>query len=253
MQHRINTSILFACLGLVALCLSALGVSAQAQQPPVTVQVEILKQNVGKQSTPATAADASNVILWLVLIDETSSTASARPPASPPQLVQKNKSFEPHVLVVQVGTTVQFPNKDPFFHNVFSLFDGKRFDLGLYEGGSTNSARFDRPGVSFLFCNIHPEMSAVILAVESPYFGRSDRLGHASIPNVPDGRYLLRVWYERSSPESLKTLERIVNISASARSLEHVQVVDSGDFKLAHKNKYGQDYAPPASPAYNHP
>jgi plastocyanin len=254
MQHRINISILFACLGLVALCLSALGASAQAQQPPVTVQVEILKQNAGKQNTAAAPADASNVILWLVFTDETPSTAGARPPASPPpQLVQKNKSFEPHILVVQVGTTVQFPNKDPFFHNVFSLFDGKRFDLGLYEGGSTNSARFDRPGVSYLFCNIHPEMSAVILAVESPYFGRSDRLGHASIPNVPYGRYLLRVWYERSTPESLKTLERIVDISASARSLEHVQVVDSGDFKLAHKNKYGQDYAPPASPAYNHP
>lgn len=253
MRFRGNNSLLFAGGLLAALCLTALRTSAQAQQPPVTAQVEIFKQNAGKQTTPAAPADASNVILWLVLTDETSSTASAQPPAWPPQLVQKNKSFEPHVLVVQVGTTVQFPNKDPFFHNVFSLFDGKRFDLGLYEGGSTNSARFDRPGVSFLFCNIHPEMSAIIVAVESPYFARSDRSGHASIPNVPNGRYRLRVWYERSTPESLKTLERTVNISASARSLERVQVVDSGDFKLAHKNKYGQDYAPPASPAYNHP
>jgi len=65
------------------------------------------------------------------------------------------------VLVVPVGSVVDFPNHDPFFHNVFSLFDGKRFDLGLYEAGATNSVRFDRLGVSFLFCNIHPEMSAV--------------------------------------------------------------------------------------------
>jgi hypothetical protein len=170
-----------------------------------------------------------------------------------PQLVQKNKNFEPHILVIQVGSTVQFPNKDPFFHNVFSLFDGKRFDLGLYEGGSTNSARFDRPGVSFLFCNIHPEMSAVIIAVDTPFFGLSDRSGRLIIPDVPEGRYQLHVWYERGTPENLKSLEHVVTISESNRSLGQLQVLDTGEIKLTHKNKYGQEYVPPASPAYQRP
>ena len=86
-----------------------------------------------------------------------------------PQLVQKDKSFQPSLLVVPAGGQVEFPNHDPFFHNVFSLFDGKRFDLGLYEGGSTQFVRFDKPGISFIFCNIHPQMSAVVIALNTPY------------------------------------------------------------------------------------
>lgn len=167
-----------------------------------------------------------------------------------PQLVQRNKAFEPHVLVVQAGTLVQFPNKDPFFHNVFSLFNGKRFDLGLYEAGSSKAVRFDRVGISFLFCNIHEEMSAVIVAVDSPYFGLSDRAGRVSIPTVSDGRYELHVWYERSLPEDLKALERPVTISSASRALESIRVINNPDFTLAHKNKYGQDYVPPPTTGY---
>lgn len=102
-----------------------------------------------------------------------------------PRLVQRNKSFEPHVLVVPVGSVVEFPNQDPFFHNVFSLFEGKRFDLGLYEAGTTRNVVFDKPGISYIFCNIHSEMSAVVIAVGSPYYGISDQRGRVSIPNVP--------------------------------------------------------------------
>ena len=167
-----------------------------------------------------------------------------------PQLVQRNKAFEPHVLVVQAGTLVQFPNKDPFFHNVFSLFNGKRFDLGLYEAGSSKTIRFDRPGVSFLFCNIHEEMSAVIVAVDSPYFGLSDRAGRVAIPAVPDGRFQMHVWYERSLAEDLKTLESTVSISGPTRSLGTIRVIDNPDFTLSHKNKYGEDYVPPPSMGY---
>src|SRR6202007_1621725 len=111
-----------------------------------------------------------------------------------PRLVQKNKSFEPHILVVPAGSMVEFPNRDPFFHNVFSLFEGKRFDLGLYEAGSTRLVRFDRPGISYIFCNIHPEMSAVVIAVETPYYAISNQRGDLQIKNVPTGGSLLRVW-----------------------------------------------------------
>jgi hypothetical protein len=168
-------------------------------------------------------------------------------------LVQHNKGFHPHVLVVPVGSTVDFPNRDPFFHNVFSLFDGKRFDLGLYEAGATNSVKFDRVGVSFLFCNIHPEMSAVVLAVDTPYFGSSDRAGNISIPNVPEGKYELHVWYERSLPQDLKSLVRTVTVADSSKDLLTIAVPENPSFSSAHKNKYGQDYSPPSTPAYSKP
>src|SRR5579872_3539096 len=164
-----------------ALCVCAGVMLCRAEFPPVTAQVEIVKR-AGNQTIATGGGDGADVVVWLSPLDH-----AARPAATVsahiPQLVQRNKAFEPHVLVVQAGTLVQFPNKDPFFHNVFSLFNGKRFDLGLYEAGSSKTIRFDRPGVSFLFCNIHEEMSAVIVAVDTPYFAVSDRGGHISVPN----------------------------------------------------------------------
>jgi plastocyanin len=230
---------------------------AQTRLPPVTVHVEITNSHTAKK-TPAAkeAADLSNIVVWLAPLGSGTATVSASASAhATPQIAQIHKSFDPHVLVIEVGTPVQFPNKDPFLHNVFSLFDGKRFDLGFYEAGSSKTVHFDRPGVSFLFCNIHPEMSGAVVAVDTPYFGISDHNGRVIIPNVPDGRYQLNVWYERSLPEDLKTAGRIVTISDATRTLEPVRVVENPNFTLEHKNKYGQDYIPPAntSPAYNHP
>ncbi len=198
--------------------------------------------------------DASEVVVWLMPLDRpAASSAPAAQTDKRPQLVQKNKSFHPHLLVTRVGSVVDFPNRDPFFHNVFSLFDGKRFDLGLYEAGATNSVRFDRPGVSFLFCNIHPEMSAVVVAVDTPYYGVSDKSGNVSIANVPDGRYELHVWYERSLPEDLKDLSKTVHVGPAARDLGTIAVAENPSFSTAHKNKYGQDYTPPPAQTYSHP
>ena len=221
---------------------------ARAQQKPITAQVEILTRRDVQLAAAGSASDASDVVVWLSPLDQGLSARIDSP--HPPQLVQRNKAFEPHILVVRAGTEVQFPNKDAFFHNVFSLFNGKRFDLGLYEAGSSKSVRFDRIGVSFLFCNIHEEMSAVIVAVDTPYFAISDRAGRVTIANVPDGHYDQHVWYERSLPQDLKTLEHPVTISASKRSLETIRVVKNPDFRLAHKNKYGQDYVAPSSDGY---
>jgi hypothetical protein len=148
---------------------------------------------------------------------------------------------------------VEFPNKDPFLHNVFSLFNGKRFDLGFYEAGSSKAVPFDRPGVSFLFCSIHEEMSAVVVAVDTPYFGVSDRAGRIAIPNVPDGHYQMHVWYERGLPEDLKSLDRVVQVAGTTRTPDRIRVVQNPDFSLAHKNKYGEDYVPPPSAGYSAP
>jgi hypothetical protein len=110
-------------------------------------------------------------------------------------------------------------------------------------------------GVSFLFCNIHPEMSAAVIAVDTPYFGLSNRAGRVTIPDVPDGRYQLNVWYERSLPEDLKNVGRMVTISEAGRILETIKVIENASFSLQHKNKYGQEYIPPANtnPVYGRP
>jgi plastocyanin len=239
----------------LVLCACATGAAGEAQQTSVIAKIELVTVNERKpnlRASAGTTTDASNVAVWLTPLDEngTLQAAGTAPSGPVPQLIQKNKTFQPHVLVIEVGTLIQFPNKDPFFHNVFSLYDGKRFDLGLYEAGTTRSVRFSKPGVSFLFCNIHPEMSGVVIAVDTPFFALSDSKGGVMIPNVPDGRYEMHVWYERSLPEKLKVLDRPVVISPTARSLGTIQVTDNRDFKQAHENKYGQDYVPPATTAY---
>ena len=243
-----------AAILLAAACAVA-GITANGQQGPVTIQVEVKPSPAEKQAKlPAKATDASDVVVWLKPLDEAGkASADAETPAKKLQLVQRNKSFQPHLVVVRVGSMIDFPNRDPFFHNVFSLFDGKRFDLGLYEAGATNSVRFDRVGVSFLFCNIHPEMSAVVVAVDTPYYGVSDRSGRVTIANVPDGRYELRFWYERSLPESLKSLTRSVSIAGGNRELGPISIPENPNFSMAHKNKYGQEYTPPPASTYSHP
>jgi hypothetical protein len=228
----------------------------RADQPkPVVLHVTIQSGSPGDVSqSPKTEPNASDVVVWLKPLDPALLKSVLSVPAGPrPQVIQKNKSFHPHLTVVRVGSVVDFPNHDPFFHNVFSLFDGKRFDLGLYEAGATNSVRFDHAGVSYLFCNIHPEMSAVVVAVDTPFYGVTDKAGNIAIPNVPDGRYELYVWYERSVPETLKDLTRTTWISGDSRDLRNITVQENPSFTPAHKNKYGQDYAPPPKQGYPQP
>ena len=134
-------------------------------------------------------------------------------------LAQKNKMFEPHMLVVTRGSTVDFPNRDPWFHNVFSLFNGKRFDLGLYEAGTSRTVHFDREGVSFIFCNIHPEMSAVVVVLASSYFATTNKAGDFTISNVPPGNYTFHIWNENALPETLKALSREVQVRDSGHAM----------------------------------
>jgi plastocyanin len=233
-------------------CLAALCVPAQAQTVTVTGVVEVTKS--GSQKTPPSSAD---VAVWLTPVADghSTSTTAVSLPKRKFTLVQKNKTFEPHVLVLPIGSAVDFPNKDPFFHNVFSLYDGKRFDLGLYEAGASRALRFDRPGISFLFCNIHSEMSAVVIALDTPYYGVSNRLGKITIADVPPGKYVLHVWREGSPPEALKALSKQIVVSDDSSSLGKLAVPDNAVLPVAHKNKYGKDYEnpTPAGTVYNQP
>jgi plastocyanin len=250
MRRTFKISNWFAFLLACALCSQV-----RSQEKSVSVNVVITPPGATKAKTSAArGSDASNVAVWLTPLDQ--SEGHARDPVSaekPPQLVQRHKTFEPHVLIVPVGTSIEFPNKDPFFHNIFSLYDGRRFDLGLYEAGTTRSVLFDRAGVSFLFCNIHSEMSAVVIVVDTPYFGLSDRSGNVTISGIPDGRYQMNVWYERSSPEDLKKLTRVVTISEQARNLGQIRIQENPEFTANHKNKYGLDYVPPPKRSYENP
>jgi len=234
----------FFCHCLLALLFSTL---LCAQEATVTASVALSRQ--GKKGK---AQNASDVVVWLTPLEGSAPRAEPAPNSqSRPRLVQHNKSFEPHVLVIPVGSAVEFPNHDPFFHNVFSLFDGKRFDLGLYEAGSTRDVVFDKPGISYIFCNIHAEMSAVVIAVNTPYYGISDSKGQIVIAHVPPGRYLSHVWYEAAMPDTLNSFTREVTISESNQTLGMLHLPASRH-ETEHKNMYGRDYAPPApgSPAY---
>jgi plastocyanin len=196
---------------------------------------------------------AGRVVVWLAPADQTPATF---PPAQKEhlRLEQKNKTFVPHLLVVPVGSVVEFPNHDPFFHNVFSLFDGKRFDLGLYEAGTTRNVHFDKPGVSYIFCNIHSQMSAVVIAVPTPYYAVSDAKGQLVLADVPAGRYVMHLWYEGVAPEELDTLTRTIVVTENSSSLGLLRLKSPGA-PQPHKNKYGRDYDPPTpnSPGYEQP
>jgi len=199
------------------------------------------------------AKDASNAVIWLTPIGG-SSEPLQQEVSKIPQLVQKNKSFHPSLLVVPVGGKVEFPNHDPIFHNVFSLFEGKRFDLGLYESGTTRFVQFDKPGISYIFCNIHAQMSAVIIAVNTPYYGISDARGEISIAHVPPGRYDLQVFHTAVAPDALHALNREITITTGDTFMGTFSLAES-NLELAHKNKYGHDYdrPEPESPAYARP
>jgi hypothetical protein len=198
----------------------------------------------------------SPAVLWLIPAKGWAGSPPRMRNSGPrPQLVQKNKQFVPHVMAVEVGSIVAFPNRDPFFHNVFSLFNGKRFDLGLYEAGSTRSVLFDRAGICYIFCNIHSQMSAIVVVVNTPYFAVSNKLGEVVIPDVPPGRYKLNLWEEHCSAENLKQASRDVTVGIETFSLGTIRLQRSRKLVLVHPNKYGRKYDPEvfSSPIYSQP
>ena len=212
------------------LVLAAMATCGAAQTVHLTGHVDIS----GKKGP---AKDASNVVVWFV-----PHGSPAPPPVSKSyRLTQQDKRFTPHLLIVPVGTAVDFPNKDPFFHNVFSVYEGTPFDLGLYESGSSKIVHFNRPGPSYIFCNIHPEMSAIVLALKTPYFATTNAKGDYNL-DLPAGEYDLGVWYERTRPEDLKNLSRKVTITAEAPEISRISLTESPSLAEGHKNKYGQSY-----------
>ena len=191
-------------------------------------------------------APGPEALLWLDPID-VDVHGIAWPSRPPYRLLQKNKMFTPHLLVVPVGTSVAFPNADPFFHNVFSLFDGSRFDLGLYEAGSTRMVRFSRKGFSFIFCNIHPEMAAVVAALDTPLWATGAGTDTLTIADVPAGHYRVHLWMEGQEAQQLYRWTHEVLIDTQG-------VTNAGSFAPSpakatpHLNEFHQQYPPASSP-----
>ena len=164
------------CLGVVFALMAGLS-SAQSSPTPLTGIVRV----DGKPQ--------KDVVIWL---EGVASAAPAAPAAG--VMDQRNLEFIPRVLAVKVGTRVKMPNSDRVFHNVFSFHDGKRFDLGLYPVGTTRLVTFDAAGVSRIFCNIHPNMAAYVVAVDSAFFAVTDIQGRFNIDGVGPGSYTYRLW-----------------------------------------------------------
>jgi hypothetical protein len=203
---------------------------SNAQDVTVRGVVNVLHHSKSKSGS-------SDVVIWLTNV-QTKVTVSPGPTV---RLLQKDKQFTPHMLAVTAGTAIEFPNQDPFFHDVFSIYHGKPFDLGLYESGAIRKVRFSEPGVSYIFCNIHPEMSAVVVAMATPHFTVSARDGSFQISQVPSGKYKLEVWYELASESELKSLSREFEITAGDNTLSPM-TLHASDAPHNHLNKYGEPY-----------
>lgn len=226
-------------LSLVALMAWPLIGRVRAQDAVVT-----LSGSIALTEPTSTLRDRSGVVVWLTPVGDVGRTRlqAANPPRF--RMEQKGKRFGPRVLAVPTGSVVDFPNFDPILHNVFSLFDGKRFDLGLYEAGTSRSVTFAKPGVSHVFCNIHPEMSAIIVTVDSVHHATSDARGTFALDGVPPGRYRLSLWHDRLKPDGSE-YPREITVSPDSSTIGSLRLVDTGKVLASHKNKFGQDYVSP--------
>lgn len=161
-------------------------------------RVRVYSEPGSLPASPAAHEDPfSEVVLYLESSTPLHGPAQSGPP---PVMRQHGERFEPHVLPVLVGTTVDFPNDDDVYHNVFSLSRVRTFDLGRYPRGSSKSIQFLMPGVVQLFCHIHADMSGYILVLDNPFFVVPDSTGHFALEGVPPGVYRLVAWHERIRP-----------------------------------------------------
>jgi plastocyanin len=207
----------------------------------------VLAGTIGAQGTTAvsgqvtilerpgeTTEDLGNVVVFL---EPVSTSARTRAPAPTNTVIAlQSRQFSPRVRVVMEGSKVEFPNQDPFSHNVFSKMNGG-FDTGVFGRGKVRDQTFHEPGVYPLYCNVHPRMTAFVITLRAPYFAQAGADGRFVVEQVPAGRYTMHVWHDRTTE-----LVRDVTVPAAGVSSLRIELDGRGYKYVQHKNKFGKDY-----------
>ncbi len=220
-------------IGLLFLGTVLLGASSPTKVPPPppgSLRVLVLLTSGGKKPTPVSGA-----VVWIP-----GSSAPTQATAPAPRIASKDKRFDPRIAAVPAGTTVEFPNFDRIHHNVFSLTQTAAFDLGLYKNGASRAWKFERPGLVRIYCNIHPQMAALLMVVNGALYAQTGGDGVGLVSGIPPGRYGVQVWEEKGGDWSGN-----VEITSGTTTALNVTLDSTSWRELPHKNKYGKDYPPP--------
>jgi len=198
-----------------------------------TIAGRVLLQSSGKDR-----ADASNSVVWVEGVH------GGAPAHAQGEMKSATKRFTPRVVAVPLHGSVDFPNVDPIYHNVFSVSGANRFDLGLYKSGASKQKTFEEPGLVRVYCNIHPQMVGFVMVVDSDRSVVTGPDGAFRFDGIPPGSYVVHAWHEEGPEVKLP-----VTVRASGDAPLTIPIDVTGFKPEPHKNKYGKDYKPPSSDA----
>lgn len=227
------------CAGATELLLLLLVAAGPAGAEEIRGSVQLLAKG-GKG--PARGADVTQAVVYW----EPVGGAKARAAATPFVMTTRKKQFMPRLLTVPRGSQVRFPNQDPILHNVFSVSPGNAFDLGLYRAGEGKTQRFDQPGLVRIFCNVHHDMVAYVLVLDTPYSVSPGADGSFVLSGVPPGKGKLTVWHEQAEPWTAD-----LQVPAAKPVAARVEVVRPR--VPPHLNKSGKSYFQSGRDRYNQP
>jgi plastocyanin len=211
------------------LLLSSLLLSGGMLHAGGAIEGTVIVKTKGLFGKQGAKGDASNVVIFLEELQMPNANGKEK-------IIQKGKQFSPRVLPIVSGGVVEFPNEDPFNHNVFSPTPEYKFDLDYYGTGKSKNVRFQKTGAVRIYCNIHSNMVADVLVVPNPYFAKTGKDGKFKISNIPAGKYTFVAWQPSGASE-----KRGIAI-VDGKTININFEVEESVFSIKHKNKYGRAY-----------